>query len=518
MAQLGKRKDTILVVEDDPHGRVFLESSLNLSGFSAIATESAEEGRRLCEEVGLENLSAIISDYRLPGENGIDFLKWVLEQDPEISTMIITGQGEKSIVEASLSAGIFEYIEKPVTHQKLRKILMGAIKKTATHRKYRNDQAGLEALEHLDQRLNVVIPKSLQRQIQVFYQPLHEIGGDFLVTHEFDNGGWVIVVGDISGHDIRSGFVSTYFQGMFQGCVDRGGSIDNAIELFNRSIRQQLLSRDKHDEPVSLSLAAVHYEPDSDELMHWNFGLNPAILVSRNGAHKLCTFGNFPLGWVDEIDASGELLNVNNNNSVYIFTDGLAEFANNLEIDPLCLLYRILHPVNEGENLIIEPTDDILAVRYLLNPELPLDETFEPIMSEHYAGTEVEHIDHLQSNWRRSINFALGDQLGDRLYDLLICIREGMLNALVHGCERSPDKFAHLQVSINKSKDTLRVFIDDPGRGHEFNLKERLDEIQRQTGKHLGLGIIQHLSDEFAVENKGTSLVFDFLIKEEATQ
>lgn len=146
---------------------------------------------------------------------------------------------------------------------------------------------------------------------------------------------------------------------------------------------------------------------------------------------------------------------------------------------------------------------------------MPIDQTFEPVLSEHYSGTELDHIDNLQANWRRCITFALDDRLGDRLYDLLICIREGMLNALTHGCEGSPEKFAHLQISINESKDLLRVFIDDPGRGHAFDLQERLDKISEGTGKHLGLGIIHHLSDDFQIDNKGTSLVFDFEINPE---
>ncbi len=143
---------------------------------------------------------------------------------------------------------------------------------------------------------------------------------------------------------------------------------------------------------------------------------------------------------------------------------------------------------------------------------MSLEDSFEPILSEHYAGTEFEHIDQLQANWRRSITFAMGDRLGDRLYDLLICIREGMLNALIHGCERSAEKFAHLQVSINEAGEVLRIHIDDPGRGHTFDLQERLEQINQKSGKHLGLGIIQHLSDSFSIENKGTSLIFDFKI------
>jgi anti-sigma regulatory factor (Ser/Thr protein kinase) len=69
-----------------------------------------------------------------------------------------------------------------------------------------------------------------------------------------------------------------------------------------------------------------------------------------------------------------------------------------------------------------------------------------------------------------------------------------------------------LQISINEDKDVLRVYIDDPGKGHEFDLVSRLERLGKERGENLGLGIIQHLSDQFNVENKGTSLVFDFKI------
>ena len=145
-----------------------------------------------------------------------------------------------------------------------------------------------------------------------------------------------------------------------------------------------------------------------------------------------------------------------------------------------------------------------------------MNQTFSPILSEHYAGTEIDHIDQLQSNWRRSLTFAIGDQFGDRLYDLLLCIREGMINALVHGCERSAEKFSQLQINLNETKDRVRIIIDDPGRGHQFDIENPLADTFGKMGTHMGLRIIYHLSDYFAIENRGTSLVFEFAVTPES--
>ncbi|MEX0326023.1 MAG: response regulator [Puniceicoccaceae bacterium] len=510
MVESPNREPVILVVEDDPHSRNFMESSLELSGFKVLCADSVESARELSGNVGLATISAVVSDYRLPRDSGTAFVRWVREQDGALASIIITGQGEKSIVEESIAAGVFHYLEKPVTHQQLREVVWSAVENTRLQRKYVADRKGLQALEHLGQSMNVVVPELLKDRLSVLYRPLHEVGGDFFITHEFGKGRFVVLMGDISGHDIRSGYVSTYFQGMFRGSLEGSARIANALDLFNRSLRQQALQESDHAESVSLSLSAIDFGPQDDYIQHWNFGFTPCQLVSREGRIRECPFGRFPLGWMEEISTMPVPIRVKGNNLLYIFTDGLLEFANTLNINYFSLLYRFLRSHNPWEGLQQAPTDDILAIRLNLIPDLPLTQSFEPILSEHYAGTEVDHVDQLQANWRRCITFALDDRLGDRLYDLLICIREGMLNALTHGCEGSSEKFAHLQICVNEDKDVLRIYIDDPGRGHAFNLEERLAKLSEQTGKHLGLGIIQHLSDEFRVENKGTSLVFDF--------
>jgi sigma-B regulation protein RsbU (phosphoserine phosphatase) len=515
MVDFSAKSPLVLVVEDDPHSRSFMESSLKLSGFSVVSADSVESAREICQQTGLDAFFTIISDYRLPEVSGTEFLQWIRSEDSSLSTIIITGQGEKSIVEQSIAVGVFRYLEKPVTHQELREVIWSAVEQTRLQRKYASDRKGLQALEHLGQSLNVVIPESQQDRMTVVYRPLHEVGGDFFITHEFDEGRFVFLLGDISGHDIRSGYVSTYFQGMFRGSLEGDARISKAMDLFNRSLRQHDLQDESGQGSVSLTLSALDCNPQEDYIKHWNFGFTPCLLVSEKGSIKECPYGHFPLGWMEGIDTTPISLPVQGNSILYIFTDGLSEFANSLRVNSFSLLYRLLHPNSFAGDLQESPTDDILIVRYLLNPAMTLSQTFEPILSEHYAGSELEHIDHLQANWRRCITFALGDRLGDRLYDLLICIREGMINAFTHGCEGSEDKFAHLQISINEDKDLLRVFIDDPGRGHTFDLAKRLDQLGEQIGKHLGLGIIHHLSDELQVDNNGTSLVFDFEVNPE---
>lgn len=511
MVDFPGRQATILVVEDDAHVLSFMESSLSLSGFHVLTARSCEEGFAHCRHTGLDKLGAILCDYRLPDRNGLELLRWVREQDGTLASCLITGQGEKTIVQQSLSLGVFQYIEKPVTHQELRDVMRKAVQHTRRLRQSVEDRQGLEDLGKLDQRMSSVIPDELRDRLEIFYQPLHEVGGDFCITHRYAPDEWVILVGDVSGHDIKSGYVSTYFQGMFRGCVESGAKVEDFLDLFNRVLRKQG-DANRDGEVVSLSLSALHVNLGDNSLRVWNFGAPPSYFVSAEGFIRESPYGSPPLGWLSSIKLGPTHIPCAQPGRLVVFTDGLVELADQLDINFFSLLYRLGESRKYIYDLPIPPKDDILFINYSINPQFALKQPFQPIVSEHYAGSEVEQIDYLQSNWRRSLNFALDDRLGDRLYDLLICIREGMLNALVHGCEKASDKFAHLQISLSEDKSVVRVVIDDPGRGHVFDLQKRLEEINTATGKHLGLGIIQHLSDEFHIENKGTSLVFDFEI------
>jgi anti-sigma regulatory factor (Ser/Thr protein kinase) len=460
-------------------------------------------------------VDAVLTDYRLPGISGLKLLEIIRERDENIAVVIITGQGEKAIVKESMALGAFDYMDKPVTYQVIVETMQRAVARTRKLRRYAADRQGLEELERFDQGLNERIPAVLSEVVSVVYRPLHEVGGDFFITHCKEGERCVILIGDISGHDIRSGYVSTYFQGLFHGYMEGGASVESALQLFNQALRRDGMNQANSAAPISLAASVIELQEGTDTVRHWNYGLTPCQIVSGDGKSVASVHGHFPLGWMETIDTTPVAISTEANHSLLLFTDGLLEYAGSLDVDLFSLFYRLMSRRNHFGDLPVAATDDILALKIIINPRTELNTTFEPILSEHYAGTEIEHIDHLQSVWRRSINFALGDALGDRLYDLLICIREGMINAFTHGCDRAPDKFAHLQISVDEAQKVLRIRIDDPGKGHKFDLSKRLEELKTQTGEHLGLGIIYHLSDDFGVDNNGTTLTFDFKITPE---
>ncbi len=86
--------------------KLFLESSQE---FSVDTTDSAEEGLKVLRQ---RHYDAIISDYQMPGMDGIAFLKAVRSSHGDIPFIIFTGRGREEIVIEALNNGADFYLQK----------------------------------------------------------------------------------------------------------------------------------------------------------------------------------------------------------------------------------------------------------------------------------------------------------------------------------------------------------------------------------------------------------------------
>jgi len=69
----------------------------------------AKEGIRRLGEGGFD---CIVSDYELPGKNGIEFLEAVRERAPDLPFILFTGKGSEEVASRAISAGVSDYLQK----------------------------------------------------------------------------------------------------------------------------------------------------------------------------------------------------------------------------------------------------------------------------------------------------------------------------------------------------------------------------------------------------------------------
>jgi len=101
----------VLHVDDDPGFLDLCRDALQQehSDIEVITETSVDAGLDTFETAEID---CIVSDYDMPGTNGLDFLEAVREVDPNVPFILFTGKGSEEVASEALSAGATDYLQK----------------------------------------------------------------------------------------------------------------------------------------------------------------------------------------------------------------------------------------------------------------------------------------------------------------------------------------------------------------------------------------------------------------------
>lgn len=114
----------VMLVEDDEDLRLATVETLELAGFQVSAHASALTA---LPELRADFPGAILSDLRMPGMSGLDFLDRVRAAAPEVPFVMITGHGDVQGAIRAMRAGAHDFLEKPCAPELLIDILRRAV-------------------------------------------------------------------------------------------------------------------------------------------------------------------------------------------------------------------------------------------------------------------------------------------------------------------------------------------------------------------------------------------------------
>jgi len=109
-------KSVILLVDDQDTIRFFLEKTLNQENYEAI---SAKTGAEALEMVQKHLPDLVLLDLKLPDIDGIEVLKRVKEQFPEICVVMITAFGDIETAVDAMRNGAYDFVTKPINLEQL---------------------------------------------------------------------------------------------------------------------------------------------------------------------------------------------------------------------------------------------------------------------------------------------------------------------------------------------------------------------------------------------------------------
>lgn len=175
----------VLVVDDEPDIRELLDLTLSRMGLKVTTAEDLAEAR---SQLLANSFSFCLTDMRLPDGNGLDLVKEISEQYPELPCAVITAHGKVEDAVNALKMGAFDFVSKPVDLAVLRKLVNTALRLRGNEEQA---QAKGESREKAAQptELDRMIGKSAAiRQCQAMIAKLARSQAPVLISGESGSG------------------------------------------------------------------------------------------------------------------------------------------------------------------------------------------------------------------------------------------------------------------------------------------------------------------------------------------
>ncbi|HET9002587.1 MAG TPA: sigma-54 dependent transcriptional regulator [Gemmatimonadaceae bacterium] len=255
---------TILYVDDEPAVGLILEDTLERAGHRAVGARNVPEALQI---LGRDSVDLIISDYRMPGITGLEFLDMLQREGHHVPLIMLTGYASIEHAVSAIKAGAIDYITKPVQPEQLELAVAQALQ--VVRLKLENSQLRREVMEFRNER---------------------QIVGDSPV--------------------IRTLMQTVAMAAPTRATVLLQGESGTGKELFARAIHDQ---SDRHDEPfIKLNCAALPEGLIESALFGHERGAFTGAVRRVEGAFERAHRGTLLLDEISEmrLDLQAKLLRV----------------------------------------------------------------------------------------------------------------------------------------------------------------------------------------------------------------
>ncbi len=141
---------TVHIVDDDPAIRSSLTASLEVRGLEVETYASAQDFLHSYED---NNIGCLVLDIRMPGIDGLDMQKILIEKNYSIPIIFVTGHGNVPMSVQALKNGAVDFLEKPYRQE----ILLECIEQALT--KSKQERQKLAKNEQILERFSLLTPR-----------------------------------------------------------------------------------------------------------------------------------------------------------------------------------------------------------------------------------------------------------------------------------------------------------------------------------------------------------------------
>ena len=172
----------VLVVDDEKNMRLSLQTVLKDEGYAARAVESAEEALEL---LAREEFFMVITDARLGGMSGYDFLARTRGEWPELPVLMITAYATPKLAVQAIKSGAIDYVAKPFAPEEL----LHAVARCAERHRLLRENAALRSRAGEVVTLDQIVGESPgMRELRKLIQTVAQTDARVLILGESGTG------------------------------------------------------------------------------------------------------------------------------------------------------------------------------------------------------------------------------------------------------------------------------------------------------------------------------------------
>jgi len=320
----------VLVVDDEKNMRLSLQTVLKDEGYAARAVESAEEALSL---LAREDFFMVITDARLGGMSGYEFLGKIHSQWPDLPVLMLTAYATPKLAVEAIKAGAIDYVSKPFAPEEL----LHAVTRCAERYRLLQENAALRSRANETFSLEQIVGES---------QSIRELRK--LIQTVAPTDARVLILGD-------SGTGKELVAGALHGLSHRHGA--NYIRINCAAIPETLLESELFGHERGAFTGALKQKPGRvEEADGGTIFLDEIADMSKPLQAKLLRFledGTFTrVGGTQELRVNVRLIAATNRDIVKAIADG--EFREDL--------FHRLNVVQFRLPLLRDRGDDILLL------------------------------------------------------------------------------------------------------------------------------------------------------------
>ncbi|UIP01381.1 GAF domain-containing protein (plasmid) [Halobaculum sp. CBA1158] len=128
-----------------------------------IAVETASSAEEGLDRIETERFDCVISDYDMPGTNGIEFLRAVRDDRPDLPFVLYTGKGSEEVASEAIAAGASDYLQKDTGTEQY-ELLANRVRNTVD--RHRADRRAAESarIRRLVSAINAALVRATSRE------------------------------------------------------------------------------------------------------------------------------------------------------------------------------------------------------------------------------------------------------------------------------------------------------------------------------------------------------------------